>query len=737
MKTKAPPDMDIERDQFGATAVVRLKSLNIPVNKVKNVEPESSDWYGLVDFRYILHLFNEWGELKVFPESADAPKGPHSEQQIEWYKDNVNADFLSLDEHVRRGQESTSKAYGFVVEKPEVAKSFFDRCTTPVPSQGKNIPLFQRLLGKTPTPVAYDRDSKHVKLQNAFNAQTNKTTEQHKALEAIIASDITVDSEERQTQLTALGSKITIDMTIYDQLKAEVDIFQQVYHGKGPIMLRHDYTPEDILYFSYYDAILEQLRTSFNLFRAIFLKASIQMIKEAAECYATGFKDEHTAVRERFAGLYLRGINLERELQTFTGLNHGEFLKKLRFDRKTMSFDQAVAYYNEVFETKLFIAAARKFKERYQQAIAAANTNYLLEALDNLDEFKQRFKISERYGEVQDPAAVQSFHQKHLASEGQEKPLKKYVAPQHISSWVGFEQQLQERGSSLEELLALEKTDQKRIAEVLNSGEEEAVADGAILFEFVKTYQQIQSLVGDLRRFPSLSLPQPEYLIEARAYESMAGYLDIAVTVEAERERLALLPKLQKPRSKKTDPDNDTISLLIMDRFDYVKPHERELREIRAKFERSNNPNGYVNFITELLEANDNTKRAEITLRYATQDDSFFQLPILPEEIATSQPTIPARPSIDHLVIVGGYLGHDYKIKLSGEYDVQKVTVLPPHSKRRLQHVESTAYFLVIADHVSHQDTTYLKGKVPRKQWAYASSSGTANLLAAMRKIIL
>ncbi len=732
----------------GLSVDVRKRSYGGTINCVRDYSPESPDWYAIVDFRYILHLFHEWNGhewngIKVFDADGTTPNGPHSGRYIQWYKEEVDPDFLSLDErlsHDHKGPKGTFNAYGFVIAEPEKAKPFFDRCTTPKPPATRDASVFFRRLFRrfrrdriNQTPVVYDEKSEHVKLQDAFNAQTNQTSSWHQELEAIIANDPT--NQEAESRLVELRRKILFDMKLYDRLKQEVGFFEAIYRRTGIILIREEFTTVDLEFFNFYDYVAEQKRTSFNLFRTIFLGLMTKALLEAYQAYARCFRDEHSEIRERYATLYLKSINVRRELENFINLDHAEFLRMLSHE-DTPSLDKVVANYQELFDKHFFTASAQSFKERYQQAIATTNTHYLLEALDNPDEFKQRLKISERYGEVRDPASVRTFHDKYLASQSEEKPLKKFVDSKRVSSWVAFEQQVEEQRYSLDTFLAVDRSHQQRIADLINTNGGETIAQAVILFEFVQIYQEIRGLVGDLRRFPSLNLPQPHDLIESRDYPSMAGYLDIAVTVEAERERLALFSKLQKPRSQKTDPDNDTIRLLFMDRFDYVKPHEKDIRGIRARFERAGNPQGYMAFVNALLEARNNTERDEITSRYASEKDVFFEPPKA-EEKRPSPEVVPssARPSINHLVIVGGYLGHDYQRKLCAAYDIERLTVLPPKSKRRLQQVGRDANFVVITDHVSHQDTAYLEANIPREQWAYSSSSGTSNLLAAIRRI--
>lgn len=586
-------------------------------------------------------------------------------------------------------------------------------------------------LDKTPFLKKYDLfQSKHAKLQNKFNRETLKSQKTHRRLEEIVIGDCSTEKSERELNETA--DNIGYDVGLLYRLNDEMQLLRKACYA---IDIKSKGAKSDKAISFYYE-MLSRKRTYSDLVRNLSLKYVADAVKQGQQLYRS---IEHEGAAQAFAGEFLNAVDLNKIIEKVLKVDHADLIESI-IKNGLDNFDDVYDYYNAKLERIVGMKKEiDKFSERYEKVKSASNVDFLAEALLDTIDFPKKKKFDEKYGEQDDPKAAYEFVQKYI-SNGGARPLAGTVNPNNLSSWIKFE-----KDGFLDKYLKASQWQKEKIAPIV----EEDVYSAGVLTEFLGDFQTYKEMARELKGYSDMEIPSPRKILENMDFVLMEEFLDVLYTIEAEKRTRDMFNKLKLVNNEQNREQvhivNQDLGQLLVEDFDYMNQHYKDIRELRKVMLRTSNEELYCNFIDELSSSAGNKGDNDMVLLdyliLASGLDEAVKKRVhshmitcdtneVIQKVKIEETPEDLRPEISHLVIVGGYRRGNYSW-LDNHFNIGKISIVGPAQVNRLKAMGSSPLYLLLTDKVSHKAEFTIRGN--NAEYIRARSSGRSVIITSLQ----
>ena len=719
--------------------MVNAESLQIPSKKEPftldhiAIHADSPDFYPLVDFHLLEHVFQTEGR---FLESQEPPKtrrealiwfilnrryrvhsaGPNIGNYLLFQNYAQYRGLLERDADFVERFRSSVHAHQLTCKegRGEEVIRFLNRSRT----AGRYQFTFGAWFSRIPFLRRYGFfQTPHMMLQERFNEQTQKSRKAHHALEDLLKTNLT--RPDLDTVLDDTQNLVDYDFALFYSLESE---WRHYYHNVRDAFSHEGSQDSSREAMRFYDSIHTQPRTTSDLARNMVMRYVLDAVRELRKIHRDIANENQTA-GEIFAERFMQNIDLNEYIYRFVQDRTFSILPGYTFDK---AYNRMKDY---IEQNLRLLQEPRRFARIMHRIQESENPEFLLETLrrtTDTNEFRRRENFEGQFGKIQDPEEVYEFWNAHKDRIA--------ITPQNLRLLIALDQ-----GKNLEEFLQQEPKDQGFILDAVREGYEDVVLN------FLRNYQEYRALVGDLRKHIDLKVEMRDrdMILAQRDYGAMEEFLDFVVAIETERENRETYQRLKTPFPA-DHPSNEDVQLLIIEAPNFVKPRLRDLAEVRRRFIRNDNGEGYIAYIQEMLDVNQGQREQRLIDLLKQPDTVYVKREELPkkqlegEAIETERESAPGqqrqepqKPYLSRVVIVGGYRRADYKRRLAPHFNIGSLTVIGSNAKARLAYVGSDTVYLHITGNTSHAVTERLAKKEPEK-YVKVPTSGTRTLVEAL-----
>ena len=256
-------------------------------------------------------------------------------------------------------------------------------------------------------------------------------------------------------------------------------------------------------------------------------------------------------------------------------------------------------------------------------------------------------------------------------------------------------------------------------------------------------------MARELKGYSDMEIPSPRKILEEMDFDLMEEFLDVLSTIEAEKRTRDMFNKLKLVNNEQNREQvhivNQDLGQLLVEDFDYMNQHYKDIRELRKVMLRTSNEELYCNFIDELSSSAGNKGDNDMVLLdyliLASGLDEAVKKRVhshmitcdtneVIQKVKIEETPEDLRPEISHLVIVGGYRRGNYSW-LDNHFNIGKISIVGPAQVNRLKAMGSSPLYLLLTDKVSHKAEFTIRGN--NAEYIRARSSGRSVIITSLQ----
>jgi len=442
----------------------------------------------------------------------------------------------------------------------------------------------------------YEGQTRHEHIQGLFDNQREKTSEVHGSLETLLKEkDLT--NPNTQLDLDEISGRISYDINLFYEVAKEVKLFREGINKKFPSV-------HYVEAFVFYNFILELKPTSTDFVRALTMQYVIDSIKDSQEKYHSIKEDQ---VKEAYANIFLKNINLSGIIKDAISNINRKLLINL-IDENLHSFEDAYERYSNKIGIATGISKKKKeFDKRYELGQDSPNKELLLDAVGDEEEFNNRKRFSNKYGEVEEPLKSYEFINKYFYSSknnATKKALTKYLNNDRLSHFVKMESE----GTLAQFIHLVQLNDNRKdlIIEAMTRGDADLTIEVLDIVAHTKIYESIYQSMDDMVRS---QIKSPSEIIAEKDFDAMKTYYDDLDRIEKQVKRENPYKHLKTNRFKILDRMIDWIA---ESDYEFLKIYSEQIIEAKDLFVNNGHPVGYGAMLHQITRATTTGDRCSI-----------------------------------------------------------------------------------------------------------------------------
>lgn len=758
-----------------------------------DLSPDSTDFFPLVDYHYVLHFFtdrkgedvafipNSGYKWSAFLNGHIRSDGPNIRnylwERLHILSKNPLADFgdagakeslkdkVSEDEQVHKHlsgvrvfpnhclEECPGKIDEFLEAKHHAREFMRHYSYTASDRRSKLAAFFSAFTDKGWF------QPEQMRLQERFNRQTKESAKIHRELEDILNHpDTNLSDEIVIARLQSLAGTMTYDLDMFKDAKVEQDLFK-----KARPALKQELEGLGADAVTYYTYLMAQPRVYYDLARNVVMRYVVDAISQAQDSIR---KIDDDSARQVFHAKFLEDVSVEYYLREGIDalLNLNKSLTNLLFEDDETDFDSLCVASHLILDRVIGIrVGVEDALENYDVGKELPNSDFLLRKITDNAEFKKRKKFSTIFGEQSNPVEAYSFwinrlHSRSTTSKNGKATkkgkksvnMRRFVNRDNMQTWLSLN-----RDGLFDFIEGMSGYERELIASAVDVGEQQA----RIIINFLKNYEVYSELWADSQaRGKKIGVPSPKDVLKSGDYDSIENYFDTIVEGEEQyRERLSEHRRAvaEKYRVSKYDALESALScdcenssevesalnVLLSYHLDFVHNHKSEMLRVRDDCVSRGGMDRYGLFLEDMATCDSTKTRKQVIADYIERIDSRIIVEPFAEEdgdsigvdededLADDVSADDDRMFIKNLVIISGRR-RDYGSALKNDFRIKKLRVVEAGDLGRLSNTGSETVYLITARSCLHEAEFTLKSQ--DATIVKATSPSTASLVSAL-----